>query len=328
MSRMSSVSPQLVSCLEEHTRDVLQWLLQSETVIALVVAPGGTILDRNPAGEVVFPARHPTHASDVIWDYLVAADADNLLRRFATSRRGDSHRVLLNVTAEYRSPVTLDVTVVASDAVFLLFATHEYRHSATAHEHILDLTNELSVTVRELSRKNKELEQAKQTMDRLARTDVLTGLANRRQLLEQLSAQIARAERGHQPPSVLIGDLDHFKSINDEYGHLAGDEVLTSAAAVARKLIRSCDVAARYGGEEFVVLFPETCLEDARRIAERIRCEIECIRVPACPRKITISVGLAAWRMGDTPSVFMGRADAALYAAKAGGRNRVETAVP
>jgi diguanylate cyclase (GGDEF)-like protein len=123
-----------------------------------------------------------------------------------------------------------------------------------------------------------------------------------------------------------MADLDRFKSINDQYGHIAGDQVLAGAAAVFNRQLRPYDLAARYGGEEFVLLLPGTSTENAVAIAERIREEIEKTTIATCPRQITISLGVAAWQKGEGAEGLVARADAALYSAKTGGRNRVVVA--
>ncbi len=162
----------------------------------------------------------------------------------------------------------------------------------------------------------------------LAVTDPLTGLHNRRYMTGQLKALVARAVKGGEPVSALLVDIDHFKKINDSYGHPAGDEVLREFALRLATSVRAVDVLCRYGGEEFVVVMPDTKMEDAHRIAERIR-----LHVSGSPFRIaggseilnaTISIGVATTRTTeDTPESLLQRADDALYQAKAGGRNRV-----
>jgi diguanylate cyclase (GGDEF)-like protein len=188
------------------------------------------------------------------------------------------------------------------------------------------LTNDLSLMMRESVQQNRKLKEANETIARLARTDVLTGLANRRTLDEALQREIARAGREKRPLSMILSDLDHFKGINDQYGHLTGDQVLASAASVLENNSRPYDMAARYGGEEFVLLLPATSTDEAIAIAERIRSEVEKIAISGCPREITASFGVATWVVGETADQFFARADFALYGAKHKGRNRVEDA--
>ncbi|MCL4810659.1 MAG: diguanylate cyclase [Thermoanaerobaculia bacterium] len=164
-------------------------------------------------------------------------------------------------------------------------------------------------------------------LEKLALTDPLTGLANRRAFEEALEAELARAGRHGRPASLLFLDLDHFKAVNDSHGHAAGDEILSGFAAVLRRGCRRGDLAARIGGEEFAVLLPMTGRVPATLVAERIRRATEghalgqTVSVP-----VTVSVGVASTEEGTEAfevSRLLRRADAALYRAKAEGRNRV-----
>jgi diguanylate cyclase (GGDEF)-like protein/PAS domain S-box-containing protein len=170
---------------------------------------------------------------------------------------------------------------------------------------------------------NKELRAANENILRISQTDPLTGLANRRTIDERMHHEMARAGRLGCGFSVILGDLDHFKSINDEFGHLIGDRVLVATAAVLSEQARAYDLPARFGGEEFMVLLPESTLEDALTIAQRIRSAISVVAVPEVTRQITMSLGISTWGQGDTLGTLVGRADAALYQAKMRGRNRV-----
>jgi len=170
---------------------------------------------------------------------------------------------------------------------------------------------------------NKELREANETILKISQTDALTGLANRRTMDEQMHHEMARAERLGCGFSVILGDLDHFKSINDEFGHLVGDRVLVAAAGVLADQARPYDLPARFGGEEFMVLLPESTMEDAMTIAQRIRTAISGVTVPEMTRQLTMSLGISTWGHGDTLGALVGRADAALYQAKRRGRNRV-----
>jgi diguanylate cyclase (GGDEF)-like protein len=171
------------------------------------------------------------------------------------------------------------------------------------------------------------VEQAFRDMEKLARTDELTGLFNRRRLLETLESEFARFKRHEEPFCLLMLDFDHFKQINDQYGHLAGDEVLRQFASVIARVVRTIDVVGRVGGEEFAVICPETTVDQARVLAERIRLTSAEIRVLGedSSIKVSASIGLSQVRKDDLNIDHLWlRADQALYAAKEGGRNRVE----
>jgi diguanylate cyclase (GGDEF)-like protein len=176
---------------------------------------------------------------------------------------------------------------------------------------------------------NQALQAQNQLLESLAVTDSLTGLYNRKKLDEILAEQFARFQRNHRPFALLILDLDNFKAINDSYGHVAGDQVLTDVAANLRQSIRGIDYAARYGGEEFVLVLVETGLDAACDVAERIRSLVANPQSRASDRPISVtaSIGVSDCREGDGgPEAVLARADQALYDAKRGGRNRVQRA--
>jgi diguanylate cyclase (GGDEF)-like protein/PAS domain S-box-containing protein len=152
--------------------------------------------------------------------------------------------------------------------------------------------------------------------------DQLTGLYNRHKLEEVLSQEVARCMRYSSVFSVIIFDLDHFKSINDRFGHNSGDAVLSSVARIVEANVRETEIAGRWGGEEFLMVLPETALDSAVQLAERLRSNIEGHQFPI-PQQVTVSVGVAAFTSADTQKKIVQRADAALYAAKEAGRNRV-----
>jgi diguanylate cyclase (GGDEF)-like protein len=166
-----------------------------------------------------------------------------------------------------------------------------------------------------------------ETMTRLAHTDTLIQIPNRRELDETIAREVNRAKRHHQPLSVIMFDLDHFKQVNDTYGHDVGDAVLKASARVVRGLLRSPDVLERWGGEEFLVVAPQTDCVQARSLAERLRqavanCPIEYVG------NITASFGVAEYRPQESPEAWLKHADEALYVAKQGGRNRVAMSTP
>lgn len=161
-------------------------------------------------------------------------------------------------------------------------------------------------------------------VERLATSDALTGLANRRLFDETLERAVARARRTGEPLAVAVLDIDHFKAVNDEHGHQVGDEVLRQLATALRQVVRAGDLVARYGGEEFVVLATQASVDDAVVLAERLRAAAR--TVSAVP--VTISVGVAGLPAGGDGAAMVADADAALYRAKATGRDRVVRADP
>ncbi len=166
------------------------------------------------------------------------------------------------------------------------------------------------------------LHDANQTISRLVREDPLTGLANRRAMEENMIRFMSFSRRWQHPLSIIMVDLDHFKTVNDRYGHLTGDEVLVCFSQLLKLSVRVEDIVARFGGEEFILLTPNTSIEDASQLAERIRIDTQEATMPI-PTNITASLGVTQMRDEDTAESLIARADSALYEAKNSGRNRV-----
>jgi two-component system cell cycle response regulator len=190
---------------------------------------------------------------------------------------------------------------------------------------------ELAARVRTQIRRKRYTDYLRSNLDHsleLAVTDQLTGLHNRRYMSGQLEALMRRAAQGGEPVSLLVIDIDHFKKVNDSFGHDVGDEVLSEFAVRLASNVRAIDLPVRHGGEEFVVVMPDTDLEDARRIAERIRLHVagSPFRVKGGEEllSVTVSIGVATSAgEGDTSTALIKRADEAVYEAKSRGRNKV-----
>ncbi|KEA62754.1 diguanylate cyclase [Marinobacterium lacunae] len=155
-----------------------------------------------------------------------------------------------------------------------------------------------------------------------ANTDVLTGILNRRRAMDVLAGEVRRAHRYRRDLAIILFDIDHFKDINDEYGHPVGDKVLRQFAALAGRRIRNLDLLARTGGEEFMVIATETSGAGATELAERLRVAIETTGF-GIERTVTASFGVSQLRPGESFAALMQRADERLYWAKREGRNRV-----
>jgi diguanylate cyclase (GGDEF)-like protein len=203
----------------------------------------------------------------------------------------------------------------------------------TIYEHV-KITNELAITTRELQKARHELllrqqalEEAIVKIEQLAYIDELTGLFNRRSIINRLQEEIERSNRYSVDLSVLLIDVDHFKDINDRYGHHVGDIVLRHLARLQQQSLRKVDFLGRYGGEEFLIVLPSTSLQAAIRAAELLRNHIEASSFETNksePIHLTISVGVARFMPHqDTLETLLSRADEAMYRAKTGGRNRI-----
>ncbi|MBS0307341.1 MAG: GGDEF domain-containing protein [Proteobacteria bacterium] len=200
------------------------------------------------------------------------------------------------------------IRIVASfGAVALFTALHEYS-AADNQQALLEVSEQL---------------------DRLSRTDALTGLPNRRHMREQLEAEASRQMRHGHPYSLLFGDIDDFKQINDTHGHHAGDEVLTAIGKTLRSHLRAHDAVSRWGGEEFLVLLPETNAVLAREVAEKLRIEIATLdfRIAGQALPLTMSFGVHTADSHGRIDSFIDCADQNLYQAKRNGKNQVVAGV-
>ncbi|AKS43193.1 GGDEF domain-containing protein [Wenzhouxiangella marina] len=174
----------------------------------------------------------------------------------------------------------------------------------------------------QLERSSREMFLAQAQLQRQATFDDLTGLWNRRQLRDELAREIARSERNAAPLALIMLDIDHFKRVNDEHGHAAGDVLLRELAELLQHQVRGVDAVGRFGGEEFLIVLPDTRVDAARTVAEKLRATIES-NAFSVGGTCTASFGVAEYRPSESLDAFIQRADAALYGAKRAGRNRV-----
>jgi diguanylate cyclase (GGDEF)-like protein len=193
----------------------------------------------------------------------------------------------------------------------------------------IELTDERYRLEERVMSRTHELHIANKELQLLATTDSLTGLPNRRSMMDWIETEIERAGDTEKPLALCMIDVDHFKKINDTYGHATGDRAIIAIANACSEIIRKTDIAARFGGEEFVLLMPQTDLTDACNVAERLRQAIASLTIhsdDAVSFGMTISVGVAlfdAQSGADRMSSLLSRADNALYRAKSAGRNQV-----
>jgi diguanylate cyclase (GGDEF)-like protein len=224
-------------------------------------------------------------------------------------------------------PVSATVTAGEASRLLVLDQATLWRLMHAAPVVALNLVQILAKRVRHGNEVLEASIMAQRAIEQSAWSDALTGLHNRRWLSEMFPRQLERSARAGEPVSLMMADIDHFKQLNDTFGHLAGDEVLRRVARTFTEHLRPSDMCARYGGEEIAVLLPDTPLVAAATAAERLSAAVARTSVslpdgqtlPAA----TISVGIAEWRTGDDLAALLANADAALYRAKQLGRNRV-----
>ncbi len=279
---------------------------------------------------------------DAKYEITIEADAEVALTR---ARQGEFDLILVNMSLEAMDPLRLCSSIRSFEETRLTPLLAVVRHGDTRKlVRALDIgvndyvtrpvdKNELTARVMTQLRRKQYVDQLRSSFQvslEMAVTDQLTGLYNRRYLASHLSAMFDRAFWTGRPLSIMILDIDHFKSVNDNHGHDVGDRVLKEFAERIANSVRGIDLACRYGGEEFLVAMPDTDLAFASVVAERLRAEIAADKFTLNSGRdelgVTVSIGLASTEHGiegDTAQKLVKRADEALYEAKTGGRNRV-----
>ncbi|WP_342736360.1 GGDEF domain-containing protein [Bradyrhizobium sp. B117] len=309
----------------------------------------------------------PTPINFAVWFQYFAGSHDDLrnaIDLLIDHNRPFDNRTSLDLFETYVAPQVNTVVTATSERLHTLMGTaREFLTTAIADNHsqmqaisevadqgkagvdpkvlVAQLMNELARAATRATRleagfaeKTRELDVIRDSLSRSeerARTDTLTGLANRRALDEFLRKAQATADWG-EPLSVLLLDIDHFKTFNDNFGHGVGDQVLRLMAKVLREKVRTQDLPARYGGEELIAVLPDADLATCAEIAEHIRRAIaECTITRRSTGEtlpgINVSIGVAQYRAGEAISDLIERCDRALYLAKGGGRNRVVTEI-
>eukprot|EP01022_Parablepharisma_sp_SALTPOND_P020904 TRINITY_DN3928_c0_g3_i2.p2 TRINITY_DN3928_c0_g3~~TRINITY_DN3928_c0_g3_i2.p2 ORF type:complete len:296 (-),score=106.97 TRINITY_DN3928_c0_g3_i2:144-1031(-) len=249
-------------------------------------------------------------------------------------RAGPGVHALLGLSRQDLVTNILPVVFVLLEALLLSMALADRinllrRQKVQAERSYLDaLKRDKQELKKQVRQRTAEIEQMHQQAVEASRTDMLTGLPNRRAFYDRAIRELERAERYGRPVSLIMLDIDRFKAINDSHGHAAGDEVLRHLAGILRQEKRSHDLVGRLGGEEFALVLPESSLEEAFNLAERIRATVAAspARHHGAAIGYSASLGVARQGPGDSIESLLHRADQALYAAKAGGRNRVEVA--
>ena len=218
---------------------------------------------------------------------------------------------------------SLQTRVWRVDAQIRLLAEYDIEELMKLNDAVLKLNHDYADAQFQLAQTNFKLQQREAEIVALSLTDQLTGVGNRRQLDQAIATEISRAHRSGSKCSAIMADLDHFKKVNDTYGHENGDKVLVSFGHLLFREVRATDIVTRFGGEEFVVLMPNTNLEKAIATADRIRRAQAANSVEPLLSPVTASFGVVELAAGEQGDALLSRADKALYSAKQSGRNCV-----
>jgi len=261
---------------------------------------------------------------------LVATGQSEGFASALAARRDSPVRRYVHFAAGAGVPVSLLVSWVWDGDELLLIGEPPVAEAATTQTMLVKLNQQVSELTRDNAKKSAQLERAledlqaaRESIEALSWRDVLTGLASRRSLDEVLQREAERAQRYAQPFCVVMADVDHFKTISDSFGDAVGDQVLKAVADALTAAVRLTDVVGRYGGDEFLTMLPNSALEQARTVAERMRAGVSGTPLTFRPDPLTTSFGIAQWLPGDTAASLVERAEQALCAAKQAGRDRV-----
>ena len=302
-----------------------EYLLGVSSLAIALLSSDARLLQANQGFNLLVGAIESGHGKRDVRHLFVSPSFDQLLGALPDPRSGRMYDGLLTFGNGARMNGSLKAIIYRCKDRLLLVSERDMSDLVRRNELVLKLNMGLDELHRAALRRNRLLKRHGQIIQELVDTDQLTHVANRRGLDAHLLSEIDRAGRMHRPLSVLMADIDHFKKVNDRYGHPVGDIVLRQVADILRDSARSMDFVTRYGGEEFVMLLPEIPLDMARNVAERIRQRVEGQSFGRISHPITISVGVIQWREEENAEQLLARVDTALYQSKQQGRNRVSS---
>lgn len=239
------------------------------------------------------------------------------------NEHGEIYQGLMTIGDPLGRLRTLMARIWASETGLRVVAEHNVEELERIADAMENLHRESLQSRRTLGVENLGLRQREAEMVEVSLTDALTKVGNRRKLDQSLLAEMSRMEREGAPLSVIMADIDHFKHVNDRYGHAGGDQALARFGELLRFATRPTDIVARYGGEEFVVLMPGTAMAEATDVADRLRRLLASERIDSIADPVTPSFGVAQCLPGEAADALIQRVDGALYRAKEAGRNRV-----
>jgi len=292
-------------------------------VAAATLTPEGTLLDANDGFlEVVRTVATPNPIGTIVTSHFLQPSFAAIVSR-KNAGGSEIYDGLITIGTHTGHMRSLLARVWRVGAQIRILAEYDVRELLRLNDSVLELNRDYATAQLDLAQANLRMQQREVEIRALSLTDPLTQIGNRRRLEQALEEEISRVERSGARLSALMADLDHFKRVNDTYGHGAGDKVLQAFADILRRNTRPTDVLGRYGGEEFVVLMPNTARDQALISAERLRLTLAATMIAPLTEPITVSIGAVEFVSGESGEALLRRVDEALYEAKRSGRNRV-----
>lgn len=315
---------------EMHTPCLPSYLEGLSGVAVAILDYGGAVLEANRGfmrllDQIAEETQPPRPRPGGVGALFVRPRFADLSRALA-DEGGCVFRGPVTLGSAHGTPRSLSATVYRHADGLLFVGEYDVPGLERVASMALGLNQELADIQRELARRNRELKRTQAELEKLSRTDSMTGLPNRRHLDERLTEEIYRLRRYGSSLCVSLVDVDHFKAINDHFGHRTGDAVLRTVARLLAQSVRRSDFVARWGGEEFALLLPETRLAGACTMLERLRQALSDHVVPPLTAPLTASFGVSEVQAEEDGQSALCRADRALYRAKREGRNRIAVA--
>ncbi|NIR30529.1 MAG: GGDEF domain-containing protein [Gammaproteobacteria bacterium] len=302
------------------------YLEELNGVAVALLDDAGAVLEANRGFTRLLEETTPQHgdARSAAWLFQQPRFAD--LTCALADESGCVFRGPITMGSARGTPRSLNASIYRRADALLFVGEYDVVGLERVASMALGLNQELADIQRELARRNRELKRTQAELETLSRTDAMTGLPNRRHLDDRLTDEVYRLRRYGSPLCVSLVDVDHFKTINDRFGHRTGDAVLRTVARLLAQSVRRSDFVARWGGEEFALLLPETRLVGACTMLERLRQTLSDYVVPPLTAPVTASFGVSEVGAEEDGESALCRADRALYRAKREGRNRVALA--
>lgn len=313
----------ILALTPDHTDCLLRCLESLTAVVVAQFADDGRLLHGNLGFQRFMPSAPTNTATPVDAHHFFLHPSFNDLLMAQAPIGQPLYQGILNVTDARGVCRSLIGAVHRHKGELMVVAEFDVAEMEQLNAQVIELNLELAEVQRTLARANRALQANEERLQQLSITDPLTGLANRRHLMDFLSQAWLRSQRFESTFSVIMADIDFFKKINDQYGHHQGDVVLKAVAAQMQAMVRKVDLVARFGGEEFVIVLQEASLDAAVELAQRLRQATSELQFEGIPSAVTCSYGVAQMAPDNNVDQLLKQADEALYHSKLTGRNRV-----